>query len=423
MIESLNHVPETQTPLRVPQKVPEAAASAQPFELPPAQAGGTAAKPEPKEFRLFGSDGFDVFDVLDMINPLQHIPVISTIYRRLTGDELSPGARIIGATLLGGPIGATLAMADSAVEYETGKDTGANVYAALFGDEGPIPAAGTAVAAAPWQDPDLVAETVTAGGGTVAFAAAATRDLEALSDVTTGAGGHITLDADAAPQPSAKTSEPAFVAAPWKNPDLEPLDAPTMALLARINEDTLAIEAEAREQTTVAAIAEAVSRDAAPAPASRPAPINVERPMPSEAAKAQAINALAAMPTSQTTAAVAELARSETRTQPRHHMAPPAGDIPRGAAASLSRRAMSAYATSMANAKPTKAEAVAAADAHNADAIAKLERSTGEAQNDWMLEAMQRAMAKYEASAKLRAAANAQDGEGPSNAGGISVTR
>jgi hypothetical protein len=145
--------------------------------------------------------------------------------------------------------------------------------------------------------------------------------------------------------------------------------------------------------------------------------------MPSEAAKAQAINALAAMPTSQTTAAVAELARSETRTQPRHHMAPPAGDIPRGAAASLSRRAMSAYATSMANAKPTKAEAVAAADAHNADAIAKLERSTGEAQNDWMLEAMQRAMAKYEASAKLRAAANAQDGEGPTNAGGISVTR
>jgi hypothetical protein len=40
-----------------------------------------------------------------------------------------------------------------------------------------------------------------------------------------------------------------------------------------------------------------------------------------------------------------------------------------------------------------------------------------------MLEAMQRAMAKYEASAKLRAAANAQDGEGPTNAGGISVTR
>jgi hypothetical protein len=401
MIESLNHVSETQTPVRAPQKVPEAGASAQPFELPPAQAGGTAAKPEPKEFKLFGSDGFDVFDVLDMINPLQHIPVISTIYRRLTGDELSPGARIIGATLLGGPIGATLAMADSAVEYETGKDTGANVYAALFGDEGPIPAAGTAVAAAPWQDPDL----------------------GALGDDTTGAGGHITLDADAAPQPSAKAPEPTFVAAPWKNPDLEPLDAPAMALLARINEDTLTIEAEAREQTTVAAIAKAVSPDAAPSPASRPAPINVERPMPSEAAKAQAINALAAMPTSQTTAAVAELARSEPRTQPRHHMAPPAGDIPRGAAASLSRRAMSAYATSMANAKPTKAEAVAAADAHNADAIAKLERSTGEAQNDWMLEAMQRAMAKYEASAKLRAAANAQGGEGQTNAGGISVTR
>jgi hypothetical protein len=403
MIESLNYVPETQTPLRAPQKAPETDASGPPFELPPAQAGGTAAKPEPKEFKLFGSDGFDVFDVLDMINPLQHIPVISTIYRRLTGDELSPGARIIGATLLGGPIGATFAMADSAVEYETGKDTGANVYAALFGDEGPIPAAGTAVASAPapWQDPDLGALTAT----------------------TTGAGGHITLDANAAPQPSSTARAPMVIAAPWKNPDFEPLDAPTMALLARINEDTLAIEAEAREQTTGAAVAEAAAPDVMPSPASRPAPINVERPMPSEAAKAQAINALAAMPTSQTTAAVAELARSEPRTQPRHHMAPPAGDIPRGAAASLSRRAMSAYATSMANAKPTKAETDAAADAHNAQAIAALERSPGEAQNDWMLEAMQRAMVKYEASAKLRAAANAQGGDGPTDAGGISVTR
>src|SRR5262245_34046554 len=28
--------------------------------------------------------------LIDIVNPLQHIPVISTLYRRITGDEISP---------------------------------------------------------------------------------------------------------------------------------------------------------------------------------------------------------------------------------------------------------------------------------------------------------------------------------------------
>ena len=47
---------------------------------------------------LFGQDGFTFFDFLDIINPLQHIPVISTIYRSLTGDKIDPGSRIAGAS-------------------------------------------------------------------------------------------------------------------------------------------------------------------------------------------------------------------------------------------------------------------------------------------------------------------------------------
>jgi hypothetical protein len=408
MIETHNHVLETPQQFRARQAAYYQPATGDvagaPFELPPIEAPGSLAQTETKtaeskEFKLFGNDGFDVFDVLDMINPLQHIPVISTIYRRLTGDELSPGARVVGATLLGGPIGAALAMADSAVEYKTGKDAGANVYAALFGNEGPIPDASTAVAsapaAAPWQDPDLVAQTVTTGGGTVAFVAAAAPDLSALGAVGTAAGTSVA--------PIAR--EPKFVAAPWKNPDLEPLS--TVAAAPK------SPEPQAQPLAQPVAVASAA-----------------ERPMPSEAAKAQAINALAAMPTSQTTAAVAELARSDPRPAPRHHMAPPAGDIPRGAAASLSRKATSAYANSMPNTKPTKAEVAAAADSHNANAVAALDRSTTDAQSDWMLDAMQRAMAKYEATAKLRTAANGQDGAGQNtsgqidgNSGGLSVTR
>jgi hypothetical protein len=295
-------------------------------------------------------------------------------------------------------------MTDSAIEYETGKDTGANIYAALFGNEGPIPDAGTAVAsapaAAPWQNPDLVAQTVTTeGGGTVAFAAAAAPDLGALSTFGTAAAP-IAL-------------EPKSIAAPWKNPDLEPL-----SIVATASKQSLPQPLE---------VASAAERALEQTP-QRPTPAAAERPMPSEAAKAQAINALAAMPTSQTTAAVAELARTDARPAPRHHMAPPAGDIPRGAAASLSRKATSAYANSMSNTKPTKAEVVAAADAHNANAVATLERSTTDAQNDWMLDAMQRAMAKYEASAKLQTA-NGQAGDAQGNnlanapGAGISITR
>ncbi|MGQ3031076.1 MAG: hypothetical protein ACT60Q_22290, partial [Ferrovibrionaceae bacterium] len=38
------------------------------------------------EKSLFGDEGFSFKTVLDTINPLQHIPIVSTIYRELTGD-------------------------------------------------------------------------------------------------------------------------------------------------------------------------------------------------------------------------------------------------------------------------------------------------------------------------------------------------
>ena len=48
------------------------------------------------EILLFGDDGFTFLDFLDIINPLQHIPVVSTIYRDLTGDTLDYGSRVAG---------------------------------------------------------------------------------------------------------------------------------------------------------------------------------------------------------------------------------------------------------------------------------------------------------------------------------------
>ena len=95
------------------------------------------------EFMPFGEDGLTFLDLLDVINPLQHIPIISTLYRHLTGDELSPAARIAGGALFGGPIGAAISVANVIVEYTSGKDVGEHVLS-LFVDES---AAGTLTAA------------------------------------------------------------------------------------------------------------------------------------------------------------------------------------------------------------------------------------------------------------------------------------
>jgi len=65
---------------------------------------------------VFGDNGLDFLDVLDLVNPLQHIPVVSTLYRSLTGDQISPGMRVAGGALYGGPIGAGLATAGLVVE-------------------------------------------------------------------------------------------------------------------------------------------------------------------------------------------------------------------------------------------------------------------------------------------------------------------
>lgn len=91
------------------------------------------------EFRLFGKDGFTFWDFLDIINPLQHIPVVSTIYRAVTGDEIDPGSRIGGGTLFAGPIGAAVSVANVVIERGTGKDIGEHMLALIDSSDLPVP--------------------------------------------------------------------------------------------------------------------------------------------------------------------------------------------------------------------------------------------------------------------------------------------
>ena len=81
----------------------------------------------------WGADGFRFKDVLDIVNPLQHIPVVSSIYRMVTGDEIAPAPRALGGALFGGPIGLVAAVANQIMEDETGADFGDTALAMFNG--------------------------------------------------------------------------------------------------------------------------------------------------------------------------------------------------------------------------------------------------------------------------------------------------
>lgn len=103
---------------------------------PLAASRSSAAAPSPAP-----SDGKHLFsfgDFLDIINPLQHLPVVSTIYRKLTHDEIGTPEKIMGDTLFGGIPGLISSVADTAFEKITGKNF-ADTALSLFdrGDDQP----------------------------------------------------------------------------------------------------------------------------------------------------------------------------------------------------------------------------------------------------------------------------------------------
>jgi hypothetical protein len=75
--------------------------------------------------------------LLDVVNPLQHLPVIGTIYRAITGEHLDPIEKIAGDTLYGGLWGAVSSIADVAFEAITGKSFEDTALAFFKGNDSP----------------------------------------------------------------------------------------------------------------------------------------------------------------------------------------------------------------------------------------------------------------------------------------------
>ncbi len=82
-------------------------------------------------------DGEDLsfWDFLDVINPLQHIPVVGSLYRELTGDTIRSEAKLAGGALFFGPVGLGLAALDVGVEEITGAPIDQHVIAMFNGED------------------------------------------------------------------------------------------------------------------------------------------------------------------------------------------------------------------------------------------------------------------------------------------------
>lgn len=176
-----------------PTRIETAGLAAKPPRAP--NADETAARETMPDARaaeppgLFQDGEFSVADLIDAINPLQHIPVVGTIYRELTGDRIGHGARMAGGVLFMGPLGGLTALANIVSIEASGKDMGEHALALLKDDSAPAtataanvstPEPNAASARAPSAEEIALAELLPPGaipisGSSVEFTQAALR--------------------------------------------------------------------------------------------------------------------------------------------------------------------------------------------------------------------------------------------------------
>ncbi len=224
-----------------PTRIETAGLAAKPPRAP--NADETAAREPKPDARtaeppgLFQDGELSVADLIDVINPLQHIPVVGTIYRELTGDRIGHGARMAGGVLFMGPLGGLTALANIVSIEASGKDMGEHALALFKDDSAPAtaiaanastPEPNAASARAPSAEEIALAELLPPGaipiaGSSVEFAgvepAQAARRPERGAEFNTARG-------DSPARPAALAAAPAAVSAPTDN-DLPPPPPPS----------------------------------------------------------------------------------------------------------------------------------------------------------------------------------------------------
>ncbi len=90
---------------------------------------------------------FSFGDFLDIVNPLQHLPVVGTLYRAITHDTIDTPEKLVGDALYGGPLGLLSSLADTGFQAATGRSFGETVLSWFTGGH-ETTAVGTEVAKA-----------------------------------------------------------------------------------------------------------------------------------------------------------------------------------------------------------------------------------------------------------------------------------
>lgn len=122
-------------------------------------------------FKFWEKDSLSFGDVIDIVNPLQHLPIVSTFYRNLTGDQIGAVPRLVGGALWGRVGGFVAGVVNSVVEWFTGKDVGDHLYAAFFGPPKTPPAAlAASIPAVPAATPNATAAVAASDGETLLIA-------------------------------------------------------------------------------------------------------------------------------------------------------------------------------------------------------------------------------------------------------------
>ena len=111
--------------------------------------------PDQKTTQKSSDWDFSFHNLLDIINPLEHLPIIGTIYRAITGTHIGIPEKIAGDTLYGGLWGAVSSVADAAFEAVTGKDFGSTVLALFTGHHHDTAVAANVVVTPPVKLPAL----------------------------------------------------------------------------------------------------------------------------------------------------------------------------------------------------------------------------------------------------------------------------
>lgn len=101
--------------------------------------GGPQTAATPLSPNGSASSGLSFGDVLDAVNPLQHIPVVSNVYRALTGSTISATSQIAGDAVYGLALGggtlvsAAIGAVPAVAENVSGVDVAKNIVSAVTG--------------------------------------------------------------------------------------------------------------------------------------------------------------------------------------------------------------------------------------------------------------------------------------------------